>query len=1309
MTIRHFMFVASALVATLTTTQAAINVQKLNPTTVEVRHDDGRVLTLDFYGPGIVRLFEDPQGGIIRNPEATPPAVILAEHPRRTVGTIDINNSATASHIQTAAIDICIDHKTGRITIADKRRGCDVVNFVGTENAQYGIAFDAKSTTLTLAAKADEEFYGGGVQNGRWSHRATTIAIENTNNWVDGGVASPTPFYWSTAGYGIMFHTFKPGRYDFGATTPDRVILRHDEAYLDAFVMIDNGPVALLRDFYQLTGEPVLLPKFGFYEGHLNAYNRDYWKEVADDGTKKHDRFAPMYGPAGSVLFEDGRFYKEAQTDNGGIRESLNGELADNYQFSARAALDRYEQADMPLGWFLPNDGYGAGYGQTPTLEGNVENLRLFGEYARSKGVEIGLWTQSDLHPKPEVEALLQRDIVREVRDAGVRVLKTDVAWVGAGYSFGLNGVADVGSIMPYYGNDARPFIISLGGWAGTQRYAGIWTGDQTGGEWEYIRFHIPTYIGSGLSGQPNICSDMDGIFGGRNVPVNVRDFQWKTFSPMQLNMDGWGSNPKYPQALGEPAASINRWYLKLKSMLMPYTYTIARQAVDGLPMIRPVIDLSKDTLLRRDFANSAAVRYEFLYGPSILVAPIYKNTAADSLGNDIRNNIYLPQGQWVDFFSGQVYEGGRIINGFDAPLWKLPVFVRRGAIVPMIHAHNNPNQIDRHTRAFAFYPLGATSFTAYNDDGCTQAYLRGECASTYISSELDERGLLTITVEPTHGSYEGMERMQSTEFVINLSQRPNHVSLLANGKRLRLDEAQTLRDFTENTNVFYYDSAPELNYWSTPNSPMSRMNITHTPRLYVCAADADITATQLKVIVDGCVVDTTNPLLSHTGTLTAPTLLLDAWEDGAISPEAYSLPLTWTAVDGADYYEVERQGVVYSDIKQPAFCVEDLTPDTNYEIRVRAVNRNGAGPWTRERLRTSPDPLRHAIHGITAKATITDQPGQGIRHLFDFDEGTPWHTAWDKPNATPFDVIIDLHSVNQLDKLQYLPRPDAGNGTITRGTIAVSLEGQTWSEPTAFQWAADGTPKEIQFDLPESQSKARYIRLHIDEARGGFGSGQQIYIFRVEGSEWYIPGDINHDNRLDESDFTSYMNYTGLRSGDSDFEGYISGGDINGNGLIDAYDISTVAIELEDGIASQSQPHVAGQITMTADRTTLAKGDVLTLTVTAHGMQDVNAISMALPYDATQLEYMGLEPVGMQEMRNLTYDRLHSNGQKALYPTFVNCGTHPTLQGDGTLFTIRFRALKNIQPKLRLQDALIVDSNLSTADPLAKPVKGER
>lgn len=76
-----------------------------------------------------------------------------------------------------------------------------------------------------------------------------------------------------------MWHTFKKGKYDFGAEEKGKVKLSHETDYLDVFYMVSDGAVALLNDFYQLTGNPVLLPKFGFYQGHLNAYNRDYWKE----------------------------------------------------------------------------------------------------------------------------------------------------------------------------------------------------------------------------------------------------------------------------------------------------------------------------------------------------------------------------------------------------------------------------------------------------------------------------------------------------------------------------------------------------------------------------------------------------------------------------------------------------------------------------------------------------------------------------------------------------------------------------------------------------------------------------------------------------------------------------------------------------------------------------------------------------------------------------------------------------------------------------------------------------------------------
>ena len=1257
-------FAASAAASTTSAQSPIKSAAKINPTTVELTYADGKQLTIDFYGDNIFRLFRDDNGGVVRDPQATPAAKILVDDARRAPMAVDLRQNDKAITVATQRISVSFDKQTGLMNVINTQSGETVVESL------LPVSFDKTSTTLTFKARTGEYFYGGGVQNGRFSHKGKSIAIENTNNWVDGGVASPTPFFWSTKGYGLLWDTFKPGRYDFGATEEDKVILSHQEDYLDAFIMVDQQPVDLLNDFYQLTGNPVLLPKFGFYEGHLNAYNRDYWTPAEN----------------GFMLYEDGKRYNESQKDNGGVKESLNGEK-NNYQFSARAAIDRYINNDMPLGWFLPNDGYGAGYGQTSSLDGNIQNLKEFGDYARSKGIEIGLWTQSDLHPKEGIEPLLQRDIVKEVRDAGVRVLKTDVAWVGYGYSFGLNGVADVAQVMPYYGSNARPFIISLDGWAGTQRYAGIWSGDQTGGDWEYIRFHIPTFIGSGLSGQPNITSDVDGIFGGKNVPVNVREFQWKTFTPMELNMDGWGANPKYPEVLGEPATSINRSYLKLKSELLPYTYTIARQAVDGKPMIRAMfLDYPNDYTL------GTATEYQFMYGPSFLVAPIYKDTKADKEGNDIRNGIYLPEGRWVDYYNGDVYEGGRIINNYDAPLWKLPVFVKADAIIPMANPNNNPSQIRDDYRAYEIYSTadGTNGFSQYDDDGQTQAYLSGQCARTEISTSANGKGRLLVTINPTYGTYQGFQPQKETELRINVSQQPKGVSAKVGKKSVKLTAVSSLADFEKGINVYFYNATPNLNRFSTPGSEAAKKVISKNPQLLVKLSKTDISANLVEVKVDGFEFSPADRLRTHTGALAAPKVSFS--NDGI---DVFSLTPSWKNAENADFYEVEYNGMLYSTIRQGEFTIDGLQPETDYAFKVRAVNKDGYSDWTPVSATTKSNPLEFAIHGIKAQNSAEDQPGQGVDKLFDFDEKSPWHTKWGKGEGVPADVTIDLRSVNKLDRLEYIPREDAGNGTLLEGTFSVSTDRQTWSQPVSFQWAQTKDHKTFQF---AGNPEARYVKMHISKAVGNFASGSQMYIFKVAGSESFFQGDINHDKRIDENDLTSYMNYTGLRKGDSDFD-YVSAGDINKNGLIDAYDISCVTTELDGGVRN-SNDKVSGSLMLTPNKKTFAAGDMVEVTVSGKALHYVNALSFALPYNTSELEYVGTELLGMKDMVNLTYDRLHTNGQKELFPTFVNRGNNFLLdEGDHNLFVIKFRAKKAGKFTLKAKDGMLVDRNLGTVN----------
>ena len=1240
------------------------DVKQINPTSVELRMSNGQTITLDFYGENIFRMFQDVNGGIIRDPKPMtgyPEAQILVDNPRKKVAEITLSENNDTYTIATSKIEVNVCKVTGQIKVKNLVTG--EIAFEETEP----VLFKNSKTTITLKCNEGEYFYGGGVQNGRFSHARRIIKIENQNSWTDGGVASPAPFFWSTNGYGFMWHTFRKGEYDFGATDSEKTTLMHESDYLDVFFMISDNGISLLNDFYQLTGNPVLMPKFGFYMGHLNAYNRDFWTESTDGS---------------GMLFEDGKRYKESQTDNGGTKESLNGEK-NNYQFSARAAIDRYLKQDMPLGWFLPNDGYGAGYGQTETLDGNIQNLKEFGDYARANGVEIGLWTESNLHPREGVSALLQRDLVKEVRDAGVRILKTDVAWVGAGYSFGLNGVTDASGIMTYYGNNARPFIISLDGWAGTQRYATIWSGDQTGGEWEYIRFHIPTFIGSGLSGQPNITSDVDGIFGGKNIPVFVREYQWKTYTPMMLNMDGWGSNEKYPHALGEPATSINRTYMKMKSELMPYTYSIAREAVDGKPMIRAMF-LEDEA---NSFTMSTATRYQYMYGPYLLVAPIYQNTAMDAEGNDIRNNIYLPEGTWYDWFTGEKYEGGRIINNFNTPIWKLPVFVKAGAIIPMTAPNNNVKEVDNTMRMYELYPSGTTSFTEYDDDGVTELYRSGESTTTLIEQVLDDKGNVTVTVNPTKGGFNGFVKEKTTIFRVNASAAPKKVAVKIGKKSVKLVQTASLEEFNKSENVWFYDAQPNLNRFATKGSEFEKTEIIKNPVILVKLAKNDVTTDAMTLSIAGYTFNINSSLLANEGTLETPKAIISDEKC-----QAYTITPSWEKVANADYYEIKFQDRIYSTIKDTSLLFEDLAPVTDYTFAVRAVNKEGASDWTEVKATTKSNPLEWALTGVTAITSCANQGGQGTDKLFDFDESNTWHTAWNA-SAVPFEMVIDLNGMSTLDKLHYICREDGGNGTITKAAFSYSTNKEKWSDPVDVEWTRNGEMKTFVF---MGNPKARYIKMSVTEGVGNFGSGREMYIFKVPGSETYLSGDINKDKKVDENDLTSYLNYTGLRKSDSDFE-YVSIGDINENGLIDAYDISVAATRVGDGVYEKSENTIAGSIAIESDKKAYRTGEEIVITIKGTGLANVNALSLALPYDANEYEFVAIEALNTGNMKNYSKNRMHGDGKTVVYPTFVNEGNQPTINGDIELVKVIFKAKKNVKFDINNHNGIMVDKLLNT------------
>ena len=232
------------------------------------------------------------------------------------------------------------------------------------------------------------------------------------------------------------------------------------------------------------------------------------------------------------------------------------------------------------------------------------------------------------------------------------------------------------------------------------------------------------------------------------------------------------------------------------------------------------------------------------------------------------------------------------------------------------------------------------------------------------------------------------------------------------------------------------------------------------------------------------------------------------------------------------------------------------------------------------------------------------------------------------------------------------------------------------------------------------SHPEARYVKVKVLDAVGGFGSGRELYVFKVPGTKTLIPGDINNDGKIDDNDLTSYMNYTGLKKGDSDFDGYISVGDVNNNGLIDAYDISNVTTKLDGGVYDDGHnTPLAGKFSYEYDKKAYKAGDDVTVKVKGHGMQSVNAFNFVLPYRPQDMRFVKAEAVAAKDMRNMTYDRHHSDGSQVLYPTFANVGNQATLNGDETLCELHFKAVRSFTVKQQAPKGMAVDKNLNELD----------
>ena len=333
-----------------------------------------------------------------------------------------------------------------------------------------------------------------------------------------------------------------------------------------------------------------------------------------------------------------------------------------------------------------------------------------------------------------------------------------------------------------------RPFIVSRAGYAGIQRYACVWTGDNRS-YWEHLAMSIPMILNLGLSGVAFAGADIGGYGHYASGELIARWTQLGVFYPFCRNHNEFGRTDQEPWRFGEKIEEICRRYIELRYRWMPHLYNLFREAsLTGIPIWRPmVMEYPHDDKARN-------ICDQFLIGSDVLVAPVYRPDTSF-------RSVYLPAGAWYDYWSGECYIGKRPVLK-ETPLDVLPLYVRAGAILPernvRQYAHDTSGGEDL---AFRVYLPPHTSagmeltYELYEDDGLTDAYKRGayNLLRLEIRPEIDQLNIVCKYV------YQGWDwtRDQVSVRLIGLQQRPRHLIDASGAERwFRYDPAARITEF---------------------------------------------------------------------------------------------------------------------------------------------------------------------------------------------------------------------------------------------------------------------------------------------------------------------------------------------------------------------------------------------------------------------------------------------------------------------------------------------------------------------------------
>ncbi|MGV6873824.1 glycoside hydrolase family 31 protein [Pseudochelatococcus sp. B33] len=494
-------------------------------------------------------------------------------------------------------------------------------------------------------------------------------------------------------------------------------------AIFDAFIVVADEPSAILGEYARLTGRPHLPPlwSLGFLQSHRTLETR---QEMLDEAKRFRDSELPCDGMIylGTGFTTSGwnkghgsfEFNETLFSDPKGLFDDLH---ADNFK-----VVLHFVNPPLTL--------HGAVGDEGPETEAEDHAKHYWERHRPLAKLGIDGWW-------PDIGDMLQ---------PASRLARIRMYWEGAQLD----------------APNVRPWALHRNAYAGIQRYGWLWSGD-IDSRWKTLETQVPAGLNVAVTGIPYWGTDTGGFFTTPELSgeLFVRWFQYSAFCPSfrshgktwKLHLPwGWGTGEYGPHEydnhrflpgmlpdsseLGNQAVEpICKTYLELRYRLMPYIYSVAREAHDtGVPMMRPLWFHNPDD------AEAAKVGSEYYWGTDMLVAPVVEKGATE-------RSLYLPAGDWHDFWTGERVAGGRrVVRAVD--LATLPIYVRAGAILPTGPVKQYTAEPSDEPVTLTVYPGRDGTAVVYEDDGMSFDHLAGDFTKTRATWTEATR-TLRLEVEP--------------------------------------------------------------------------------------------------------------------------------------------------------------------------------------------------------------------------------------------------------------------------------------------------------------------------------------------------------------------------------------------------------------------------------------------------------------------------------------------------------------------------------------------------------------------------------